>query len=195
MAPLNAMAIDFETTGLVPGYRNEPWQIGLAPICNGEVGVGLSDSLLNVGDRPFNKFAPGRHAQLRGKIAVAPTLNELWPRLWPRLVGTFLVAHNVGTERTMLASSAPLHVFGPWIDTLSLARAAWPGLGSYALEDLCALFRLDAAVSSRCPGRAPHDALYDAVACALLLLHLLKQPGWETLSAEELAEISRKSRQ
>lgn len=52
-------------------------------------------------------------------------------------------------------------------------------------------------VSSRtdCPGCVPHDALYDAVACALLLLHLLRQPGWETLSAEELAEISRKSRQ
>lgn len=195
MVSLNAVAIDFETTGLVPGYRNEPWQIGLAPICGGEIGVGLFDSLLNVQDRPFNKFAPGRHAQLRGKIAVAPTLDVLWPRLSPLLLGTFLVAHNLGTERTMLSALAPLHVFGPWIDTLSLSRAAWPGLASYALDDLCALFRLDAAVSARCPGRAPHDALYDAVACALLLLHLLKQPGWETLSAEELGEMSRKSRQ
>ena len=32
-------------------------------------------------------------------------------------------------------------------------------------------------------------ALGDAAACALLLLHLLEQPGWGTLSPAELAEI------
>ena len=46
-------------------------------------------------------------------------------------------------------------------------------------------------IANLCPGRGPHDALYDAVACGALLLHLLRQPGWETLSAEELAEMSR----
>ena len=32
MMPIQAVAVDFETTGSVPGYPNEPWQIGLAPI-------------------------------------------------------------------------------------------------------------------------------------------------------------------
>ncbi len=189
MTCLNAVALDFETTGSVPGYRNEPWQIGLAPICRGEIGEELFDSLINVGERPFNKYAPGRHAQLRPKIAIAPTMQELWRVITPRLVGSVLVAHNVGTERSVLGTASPLHVLEPWVDTLTLSRAAWPGLPSYALEDLLAVFKLGGAVSSRCPGRAAHDALYDAVACATLLLHLLKQPGWNTVDMVDLVAM------
>ncbi len=189
MMPFNAVAVDFETTGSVLGYRNEPWQIGLASICEGEIGDGLFDSLINVGDRPFNKYAPGRHAQLRSKIAIAPTMQELWCVITPKLAGTVLVAHNIGTERSVLGTASPLHVLGPWVDTLVLSRAAWPGLPSYALEDLIAIFKLDVAVLSRCPGRAAHDALYDAVACAMLLLHLLKQPGWERVDMADLVAM------
>ena len=189
MMPIQAVAVDFETTGSVPGYPNEPWQIGLAPIRAGKIGDDLFDSLLNIGDRPFNKFAPGRHAQLRGRLAVAPTLHELWSDVSSRLAGAVLVAHNIGTERSILSATAPLHVFGPWIDTLVLARAAWPNLETYALEDLTKRFGLGEAVSRLCSGRAPHDALYDAVACALLLVHLLRQPGWGDLSVVELAQM------
>ena len=189
MMPIQAVAVDFETTGSVPGYPNEPWQIGLAPIRAGAIGNDLFDSLLNIGDRPFNKFAPGRHAQLRGRLAVAPTLHDLWSDVASRLAGAVLVAHNIGTERSILSAAAPLHVFGPWIDTLVLARAAWPNLETYALEDLTIRFGLGEAVSRLCPRRAPHDALYDAVACAFLLVHLLRQPGWDDLSAVELAQM------
>ena len=187
-----ATAIDFETTGSVPGYKNQPWQIGLAPL--GDDGAPaparLYETLVNVGPRPFNKHAPGRHAQLRAELAGAPTMSQLLPSLLPLLSGRFLIAHNAGTERAQLAAAAPLHKFGPWIDTLALSRAAWQGLDSYALEDLCARFKLDAALSRLCPSRAPHDALYDACASALLLRHIRRQPGWERLSAADLSELS-----
>ncbi len=187
----NALAVDFETTGHVPGFPNEPWQIGMVPLCDGAVDPdGMFDSLINIGDRPFNKYAPGRHAQLRARLSIAPTLHCLWPDIFRRLCGIPLVAHNIGTERSILSSSAPLHVFGPWIDTLSLSRRAWPGLESYALEHLVPVLGLDVAVSTLCPGRAPHDALYDSAACAVLLLHLLEQPGWCEIPAEELSEMS-----
>ncbi len=189
MKPFNAVAIDFETTGSVSGYRNEAWQIGLAPIAQGEIGGELFDSLINVGDRPFNRYAPGRHAQLRSKIAIAPTMQELWRVITPKLAGAVLVAHNIGTERSVLGTASPLHVLGPWVDTLTLSRAAWPGLPSYALEDLIGVFKLAEAVSSRCPGRAAHDALYDAVACATLLLHLLNQPGWDCTDLADLVAL------
>ena len=188
---IDALAVDFETTGHVPGFPNEPWQIGLVPLIGGVVEAdGMFDSLLNIGERPFNKYAPGRHAQLRAQLAVAPTLHCLWPDLFRRLCGLPLVAHNIGTERSILSANAPLHVFGPWIDTLPLARRAWPGLESYALEHLVNCLGLDVAVSGLCPGRGPHDALYDASACAVLLLHLLEQPGWRDIPAEELSEMS-----
>ena len=188
---MQVISIDFETTGSVRGFPNQPWQVGIVPIEDGAIRPDLLfGSLVNVGARPFNKHAPGRHAQLRGEIAAAPTMSALCPVLLPKLSGRFLAAHNAGTERSMLAAAAPLHKFGPWIDTLALARAAWQGLDSYTLEDLCARFNLTVAVSSLCHGLAPHDALYDAVACAVLLLHIRRQTGWERLSEDDLAAIS-----
>lgn len=190
MCAFVAAAIDFETTGSLPGFLNEPWQIGIAAIQDGKISDQLFDSLINVGDRPFNRYAPGRHAQLRAKIAVAPTFEQLWPVVSGQLAGRVLVAHNVGTERSVLASASPLHVLGPWIDTLVLARLAWPALPSYALGDVITALGLTATVTDRCPGRAPHDACYDAVACAVLLLHLLNQTQWRSMTAADLVALS-----
>ena len=73
--------------------------------------------------------------------------------------------------------------------TLALARRAWPAAPSHALEDLVPALGLLPRLQALLPGREPHDALYDAVACALLLLHLLDQPGWGSLSPAELAAV------
>ena len=208
LAGATLTAIDFETTGSVPGWPNEPWQIGLyeftlpsspssapssscqrspcpsgvsSPSCRrspldcASAGCGarspaLFTSLLRVApDRPFNRYAPGRHALLRHEIAAAPSLPELWEELAPRLRGRPLVAHNAGTERTILRAAAPLDRLGPWIDTLSLARTILPGRTSYALEDLAPSLGLAPTIATLAPSLAPHDALYDAVACGELL--------------------------
>ncbi len=180
-------AIDFETTGTVPGWPVEPWQIGLCEIsCEGGVTGGFSSLLGVSADRPFNRFAPGRHALIRDELALSPTLPEIWDELAPRLVGTPLVAHNVGTERTMLRKAAPLHALGPWIDTLKLSRIVAPGLASYALGDVIAHFGLTDAVDAACPNLCAHDAYYDAVACGLLLLHFLSLPGWRGATLGQL---------
>ena len=188
--PFVATSIDFETTGSVPGFRSEPWQIGLFAAGPGAFSrESISGSWLRIAvDRPFNRYAPGRHAQLRDVLAESPPLRDLLPDLLPLLAGRPLVAHNAGTERAMLADAFPMHRFGPWIDTLKLARRAWPGMASYALEDLVPALGLEAAVSGLCPeGWEPHDARYDAVAAAVLLRHLLSQPGWTGLGPDELA--------
>lgn len=183
-------AIDFETTGSVPGFPNEPWQVGLVCVPpDGTAPPSSFESLLRVSpDRPFNRWAPGRHARIRAELAGAPALADLWPELAPRLAGP-VAAHNVGTERSLLQASAPLHVPGPWIDTLALARRAWPAAPSHALEDLVPALGLLPRLRALLPGRGPHDALYDAAACALLLLHLLEQPGWGSLRPAELSAI------
>ncbi len=185
-------AIDFETTGTVPGFVNEPWQIGAVAFgADGAPDAARSlDSLLRIApDRPFNRYAPGRHASLRAELAAAPTPAEFWPDVARLVKGAPLAAHNAGTERTTLARIAPLHVPGPWIDTLALARRAWPGRASYALEDLIPELGLTARVEAAAPGRAPHDAYYDAVACGVLLVHLLSFPGWGSASPEALSAI------
>ncbi len=182
--------LDYEGTGAVRGFSNEPWQLGMVALKGGWVDAGsLFESLLRVDiNRPFNPHAPGRHALLRDRIAQAPTPLELWPRIRERL-GLPLAAHNASTEKGFLRAMAPMHRCGPWIDTLKLARRAWPGCGSYALEDLVATLGLAPRIEALCPGRAAHDALYDAVACAALLERLLQQPGWGGLTVGELAHL------
>ena len=181
-------AVDFETTGCVDGYPVEPWQIGMVKISGGRVCAGgCFESLLRVGERPFNQHAPGRHAALRAEIAAAPTLHELWPDLQIWVRGCPMVAHNVGTERGVLTRAAPLHRIGPWVDTLVLTRRAYPGMASKALEDVIRELGLDACVRSLCPGREPHDALFDAFACAVLLEHFMALPGWERVTVEALS--------
>ena len=137
-------AIDFETTGSVPGWPVEPWQIGLCRI-SPEKGVEMTfSSYLGVSaDRPFNAHAPGRHASIRDELARMPTLPQCWGEVAPWVVGQPLVAHNIGTERSILKKAAPLHALGPWIDTLRLVRRCYPHLASAALSDVLVAFHLE----------------------------------------------------
>jgi DNA polymerase-3 subunit epsilon len=176
--------IDFETTGSVPGFDTEPWQIGAVLLINGRVDPNHTfESLVRVDlNRPFSAYAPGKHHKLREKIAAAPEVSQVWKKLEGWVTGCPLVAHNVATEKKFLRQMAPMHHMGPWVDTLVLARQAWPSAPSHTLEDLIAGLNLKARVRELCPCGEAHDALYDAVACAVLLEDLLVQPGWEQLS-------------
>lgn len=175
--------LDFETTGSVPGFDTEPWQVAAVVLKDGCVDpIQTFESLIRVDiNRPFNAYAPGRHHKLREEIAAAPEVFKVWKQLEGRVTGRPLVAHNAATEKKFLRQMAPMHRFGPWIDTLMLARQAWPDAPSHKLEDLIAGLKLGARVRELCPYGEAHDALYDAFACAVLLEHLLSQPGWEQL--------------
>lgn len=182
-------AIDFETTGTVKGYTSLPWQLGTATLSAGTIDPGAPhfDTLLFVPpDHPFSGKAPGNPEARRAALAEAPAFHEIWPALHRQLAATVPLAHNAATERTVLARQAPLTHYPYWVDTLPLARKIYPGLPSYALDDLIPQLGLQDVLTAALPGRAPHDARYDAYACALLLQHLLSLPGWNTLTLAEL---------
>jgi len=185
---LEITVLDYESTGALASYANEPWQIGMVSLKAGKVDASsMFESLLRVdSSRPFNPHAPGRHGILRDKIAEAPTQQELWPQVKQRLTEYPLCAHNVATEKKFTRTAAPMHRFGPWIDTLKIARKVWPGCPSYALGDLVEMLGLSKEIDALCLGREAHDALYDAVASAKLLEHLLEQPGWGNVTLAEL---------
>ena len=139
-------AIDFETTGYEDGGTNEPWQLGIAVVRDGVI-VETQEFFFGTAMTPDHE----------------PMLAQ-WDRWQPYLAGRRLVAHNIATERTILTRVAPLTRWGPWTDTLRLAKARYPRLPSYALGDLCEMFGLVPQLD----GRTWHDGLYDAVACANL---------------------------
>ena len=143
-------AIDFETTGYENGEKNEPWQLGVAIVRDGQV-VETHEFFFGTSLTP--DFEP---------------MMDQWDAWQPLLAGRRLVAHNIATERTILTRVAPLTKWGPWTDTLKLAKARYPKLPSYALGDLCEMFGLVPQMG----GRTWHDGLYDAVACANLALWL-----------------------
>ena len=177
------VALDFETTGVVAGFPNEPWQLGLVVIEDGHILPETKWETYFCVDaaRPFSPRAPGRWAELRVELAAAPAFMEIWPELSERLVGQPLVAHNAATERTILERRAPLTHFGPWIDTLKLTRTYWPILKSYALGDLIRTFGLEGQMRALCPGRTWHDALFDACAGAILFSHVQSRIGRENM--------------
>ena len=183
--------LDFESTGVVAGYPNEPWQIGLVILRDGVVDAASNwEQFMRIdATRPFNLHAPGRHAQLRDMLADAPIREKLLPRLRKYLKADARVAHNCSTEQKMLRMIAPMHSFDPWIDTLKLAREAWPGLASYALESLVETLQLKERIEMLVVDRTAHDALYDAVAAAVLLERLCND-GWGNISLQSVINKS-----
>jgi len=193
MPPLSSfVCLDFETTGWHSANEYLPWQIGVARFSGpGFATVELYESLLNVpASHVFNPYTPGRWASLRDQLESAPRLPVLWPQLRPFLEQGLLVAHNAAVERGILNAAFPvLNTEARWLDTLKIARVAYPRQPGYALEDLASNLQYAPQLEQYCPGRKPHDALYDAVSCGLLLRSILAWPPWNALDARELCEV------
>lgn len=165
-------AIDFESAGAARGRSDVPVQIGLATwsVAGGHGGAFVS--YLRA-DRPITWAARKVHGITSADLAGAPPLGELWPQVKLRLAGSAVVAHGKGTERRFLRAF-PGHGFGPWIDTLLLARSAWPLVPDHSLGHLCNHFGLTETIMELVPERAWHDALFDTVASLVLLRHLVE---------------------
>ena len=166
-------AIDFESAGASRGQTDVPVQVAIS-LWTPAGGLGESFCSFLSTNQPITWSARKVHGITTEDLAGAPSLLSLWPELKRLLSGRVVVAHGHGTEKRFLRAF-PGHSFGPWIDTLHLYRAAWPGLDSFALGDLCDHFGLAASVTEAHAGRQWHDALYDASASALLLQHLVSE--------------------
>lgn len=164
-------AIDFESAGAARGMTDSPVQVGLA---SWSAETGHCDAFVSYlfTDQPVQWSARKVHGIGPEQLADAPSLLSLWPELKKRLSGAVVVAHGKGTEKRFLRAF-PGHGFGPWIDTLLLARAAWPHLTDHSLGALCESRGLTAAAKAIVPGKSWHDALFDAAASLVLLEHLV----------------------
>lgn len=152
---MDFVAIDFETTGYENGAVNEPWQLGIAVVKGLKI-VETAEFFFDVAGAPSRS----------GDAESCGTLLDSWDEWYAYIGGKRLVAHNIATERTILTRIAPLTKWGPWVDTMKMAKARYPRLPSYALGDLCRFF----GCIPELEGRSWHDGLFDAVACAKLAI-------------------------
>ncbi len=170
VSELKLAGLDFETSEYGPdsGSGGEPVQIGIAVMDAGTL-------------MPHLSFC---HDLESGNPSA---YTALWPDIHARLAGRWIVAHGMGTEKKMLRAF-PTHGFDPWIDTLKLTRRLYPKQSSHRLGDLVRLFRLEEELARLHPGRAWHDALYDATATLLLLRHCIHSAGLDNASADMLLD-------
>ncbi len=172
-------ALDFEGAGELPGHTDVPIQAGLAQatgITRPEASHFYRSFI--AANRPVALAARKVHGITDQDLAGAPEMASLWPEFKGRLQGRVLVAHNASVERRYLRAF-PGHGFGPWIDTLPLARRFYPQLPNHRLGDLVATFDLAEPLNELCPNLHWHDALYDAAAALLFLQHLIRSAGLE----------------
>ncbi len=121
-----------------------------------------------------------------------------------------LAAHYAGVENGLLKSVWPyprnspdfarpgerVIEWGPWVDTARLYAQLYPEIGSGRLERLTVAAglqaELDGLAARHCPveRRRYHAALYDALAGALLLMSLAREPRLAEMSVMQLLALS-----
>ena len=144
----------------------------------------------------------GHHGLSEAECAPEPPFSEDWAFFAGLRESGPLGAHNAAVEdgllravwpypRTspdFLESGARVASWGPWVDTLWLYRRVYPDLADHSLGALVRTFgmegELDGYARVACPAsrRTAHCALYDALAAALLLLRLRREPGLDDRS-------------
>jgi DNA polymerase-3 subunit epsilon len=169
-------AIDFESAGTAPGETDCPVQIGIVRVeklFSTEPQIFTSYIACH---RPVRWSAAKVHGITADMLKDAPEFTTLWPQLRTLLRGAVVLGHNPATEKRFLRTF-PGHGFGPWVDTLVLARKAIPDLPDHSLATICDALGISPGVSALIPDRRWHDALYDAAASLLLFRTLVQALG------------------
>lgn len=183
-------------------------EYGIAEVRGGRVGATESRLCRPMGRiRPEDEAVHGLHARELEEFA---PFAEDWDRFADLRDRGPLAAHYAGTENSLLKSVWPyprnapdfarpgerLIDWGPWVDTGRLYAQFYPQLATGQLQLLvqaCGLQpELDALAAVRCPAdrRRYHAALYDALAGALLLASLARDPRLADLTVMQLLALS-----
>lgn len=171
---VNFNAIDFETTNKGKGSANA---LGIAVVRDGEI-VERRSWLINPKARvwlfiDYNGITPEM-------VANKPTFGEIWTEVKPYIHNQTLVAHN-GYDFDFPVLEAVIDrykitddVYIKTIDTLPISRQVF-SLYNYKLSTICT--HLNIPLNH-------HEPESDAVACAEILLHCLREgfAKWEDVT-------------
>ena len=176
-------AIDFESAGSAPGRTDEPVQIAIAHLMGTEISEALCSYVKT--ENSVTWAARKVHGITDSMIKDAPRFVDLWPRIKSDMEGCWIIAHGAATEKRFLRVF-PFHSFGPWVDTLDLARSIYPSIASHSLGEVIKVLGLESDPEIQAEGFRWHDARCDAVASLVLLRHLIAVCGLADAEAEVL---------
>jgi DNA polymerase III epsilon subunit-like protein len=183
-------------------------EYGVAEVLGGRI-VGTSTRLCRATGRVRAEDVAVHGLEERALAGLAPFADE-----WDYFAGLRergpLAAHYAGVENGLLKSVWPyprsspdfarpgerVIEWGPWIDSARLYAQFYPQLESGRLEALVAAAglqgELDDLAKEHCPPerRRYHAALYDALAGALLLASLAREPRLAELTVMQLLAFS-----
>lgn len=152
-------AFDFETANF---QSHSACQLGVAIVKAGQIVMEKSWLI-----RPPSKlFAFSYlHGITYAMVKNQPTFSELWPEIRPFFEQQILAAHHADFDVSVL--TATLAYYGLMmprsyvIDSLAVARSAWPKLKDHKLPTVATYLKI--ALNH-------HDAVSDAKACAEIVL-------------------------
>lgn len=160
--PLDSfVAIDVETASPQPFSI---CSISAVKVENGQI----TDKITSLIRPPEKQFTNGHiHHITWDSVKDSPTFEEYYKStLQDFIAGCVLVAHNASFDIGCLKHCSQVYSLNLpepllYIDTLEVARSAFPGLDNYRLPTICAVlgFKLD-----------HHNSLSDAEGCAQILL-------------------------
>jgi DNA polymerase-3 subunit epsilon len=167
-APDTWVAIDFETATREP---TSACAVGIAVVRGGEI-VDRRSWLVQP---PFNEYEfwnTNVHGIGADDTELAPDFREIWFELQPMLAQGPLLAHNAAFDmRVLRALIDSRELPAPairYVCTVSMARKAFPLLGSHRLDVVCEHCGI---------GLRHHDAASDAEACASVALECATAVG------------------
>ncbi|GAB1537334.1 hypothetical protein ADMFC3_29650 [Geovibrio sp. ADMFC3] len=166
---LTFTVFDTETTGMSPDKGSRLVEIAAVKI---EPNLTLNlqnrfETLIDpCCDIPYQAYAV--HGISRAMTKGKPKAEEVIPEFIGFVGDSIAIAHNAGFDCKFvyhtLDKCQHSHSFTKIIDTIGLARLAFPGLTSYSLDNLMSQLELDIPV----PAAYRHRALFDAAHTALL---------------------------
>nr|WP_294192348.1 3'-5' exonuclease [uncultured Sphingomonas sp.] len=130
------------------------------------------ETLLNPCER-FSSFNTRIHGITADHVAGAPTFAETHPIIAGHLSGRVTVAHSL-FDKGALAAACMLHRCDPiattWLDSVRVAKRAWPNLPSHRLNVLTRFLGLP---------HKHHDALSDARAAGMVIVRAMEHTGMD----------------
>ncbi|TQI82021.1 DNA polymerase-3 subunit epsilon [Serratia fonticola] len=170
ISQLSILSLDFETTGL-DGRKDHILSIGSVVLKEGVIELGSAQhnyvnqpDVVKAETAVINQLMPEQ-------LAAGQPLDELMSALFERMVGQILLAHGSTVERRFIDAYL-YNRFGlpplplPWLDTLTIGQRRQRRQRSLETDFRLSSLRQQVGL----PDYPAHDALFDAVAAAELLL-------------------------